>query len=136
MGANIRFSLVELVSIVLILAVVARTIAPPVAEADAESKVSELIDGLERMRAQLDLYRVQHDDCLPPCGSFGLFETAMTTKAGGCGPYVGRIPANPFNNVNTVRFDGEPAGCGKAGWRLDTKTGLFQADNDAVYAAL
>jgi len=88
------------------------------------------------MRAQLDLYRLQHRDHLPPADSFSSFETAMTTKVGRYGPYVKKIPTNPFNNLDTVRFDGEPAGAGKAGWRLDTETGLFQADNDAVYAAL
>jgi hypothetical protein len=43
---------------------------------------------------------------------------------------------NPFNGLNMVRFDGEPAGSGKAGWRLDKKNGYFQADNDAAYAGL
>jgi hypothetical protein len=60
----------------------------------------------------------------------------MTSRIQDYGPYVKKIPVNPFNNLNTVRFDGEPAGSNKAGWRLDTRTGLFQADNDAGYAAL
>ena len=60
----------------------------------------------------------------------------MTTKIGQCGPYVEKVPVNPFNNLNTVRFDGVPAGAGKAGWRVGTETGLFQADNNAAYAGL
>jgi hypothetical protein len=60
----------------------------------------------------------------------------MTTKVGRYGPYVKRIPTNPLNNLNTVRFDGEPAGAGIAGWRLDTETGLFQADDSTAYAGL
>jgi hypothetical protein len=99
------------------------------------SKTGELVDGLQGMRAQLCLYRVQHEDSLPPTGSFESFRTAMTTEVGQRGPYVEKIPVNPCNGLNTVRFDGEPAGAGKAGWRLDTKTGSFQADNDAAYAA-
>ena len=35
-----------------------------------------------------------------------------------------------------ARFDGEPAGVDKAGWRIDTKTGLFQTDDSAAHAAL
>jgi hypothetical protein len=60
----------------------------------------------------------------------------MTTTVGQHGSYIKQIPSNPYNGLKTVRFNGEAAGAGKAGWRLDTKTGLFQADNDAACAAL
>ena len=136
MNGKVRFSYVEVLVMAVILGVVARTIAPKFTKAGTETKVSELIDGLEVMRAQLDLYRVQHGDCLPPADSFESFEAAMTTKVGQYGPYVKKIPTNPFNDLNTVRFDGEPAGANKAGWRLDTEAGLFQADHDTGYAAL
>ena len=136
MGDKTRFSRVKVVIIAVAFGVAARTIAPQFTEASNEAKVSELVDGLEAMRAQLDLYRAQHGDCLPPTDSFVSFEIAMTTKAGQYGPYVKKIPTNPFNDLKTVRFDGEPAGTGKAGWRLDTESGLFQADNDVAYAAL
>jgi len=136
MKDKIHFSYLEVVIIVFVLGIAARTITPQFAEAGNEEKVSDLVEGLEVMRAQLDLYRLQHKNCLPPADSFSSFETAMTTKVGRYGPYVKKIPTNPFNNLDTVRFDGEPAGAGKAGWRFDTETGLFQADNDAVYAAL
>ena len=136
MKDKIHFSYLEVVIIVFVLGIAARTITPQFAEAGNEEKVSDLVEGLEVMRAQLDLYRLQHRNCLPPADSFSSFETAMTTKVGRYGPYVKKIPTNPFNNLDMVRFDGEPAGAGKAGWRLDTETGLFQADNDAVYAAL
>lgn len=137
MNNKSHFSYVEVMIIAVVLGVAARVIAPQFTEAsNKEAKVSELVDGLEAMRAQLDFYRVQHGDCFPPVDSFASFETAITTKAGQYGPYVKRIPTNPFNGLKTVRFDGEPAGAGKAGWRLDTKTGMFQADNDAAYAAL
>jgi type II secretory pathway pseudopilin PulG len=136
MKDKIHFSYLEVVIIVFVLGIAAKTIIPQFAEAGSEEKISELVEGLEVMRAQLDLYRLQHRNCLPPADSFSSFETAMTTKVGRYGPYVKKIPTNPFNNLDMVRFDGEPAGAGKAGWRLDTETGLFQADNDAVYAAL
>jgi type II secretory pathway pseudopilin PulG len=132
-----RFSYVEVLVIAIVLSVAARMIAPQFTEASIEeARVSELIDGLEAMRTQLDLYQAQHRNCLPPTDSFANFETAMTTRVGKHGPYIKKVPTNPFNSLETVRFDGEPAGAGKAGWRLDTKTGLFQADNEASYAAL
>jgi type II secretory pathway pseudopilin PulG len=137
MSKNTHFSYVEVVIVAIVLGVTGRMIAPQFTEAsDEEAKVSELANGLEAMRAQLDLYRVQHGDVLPPTNSFSSFETAMTTKVGQHGPYVKKIPTNPFNGLKTVRFDGEAAGAGKAGWRLDTESGLFQADNDAACATL
>jgi type II secretory pathway pseudopilin PulG len=137
MKKRAHFSYVEVIVVAIVLSVAGKMIAPQFTKAsNEEAKVSEMADGLEAMRAQLDLYRVQHEDMLPPTDSFAGFEMAMTTKVGKHGPYVKKIPMNPFNGLKTVRFDGEPAGADKAGWRLDTKTGLFQADNDATCAAL
>jgi general secretion pathway protein G len=136
MREKIRFSYIEVVGIAIVLGIVAVTVAPRLIEASAESKICDLIDGLQEMRAQLDLYRAQHEGELPTTDSFGIFKTAMTTKIGQYGPYVKKIPMNPFNNLNTVRFDGEPAGAGIAGWRLDTESSLFQADNSAAHAGL
>jgi len=136
MKEKTRLSYVEVVIIVSVLSVVTMIVVPKFIEASPESKTCDLIDGLQEMRSQLDLYRAQHENSLPPVDSFESFKTAMTTKVGQYGPYVEKIPVNPFNNLNTIRFDGEPAGAGKAGWRFDTETGLFQADNNAEYAGL
>ncbi|MHC4571251.1 MAG: hypothetical protein ACYS0C_04145 [Planctomycetota bacterium] len=136
MKDKIRFSFIEAVVMAVVLGILARAVTPQFAEAGSDAKVCDLVEGLEAMRAHLDLYRAEHRDFLPPTDSFANFETAMTAKVGRYGPYVKKIPENPFNNLNTVRFDGEPAGANKAGWRLDSKTGLFQADNGAGYAAL
>jgi general secretion pathway protein G len=136
MKKKTRLSYVEAVIIASVLSVVTMTVVPKFIGASPESKTSDLIDGLQEMRSQLDLYRAQHENSLPPVDSFESFKTAMTTKVGQHGPYVGKVPVNPFNNLNTVRFDGVPAGAGKAGWRVDTETGLFQADNNAAYAGL
>jgi type II secretory pathway pseudopilin PulG len=136
MREKTRLSYVEVVIIASVLSVVTMTVVPKFIEASPESKTSDLIDGLQEMRSHLDLYRAQHENSLPPVDSFESFKTAMTTKVEQYGPYVEKVPVNPFNNLKTVRFDGEPAGAGKAGWRIDTKTGLFQADNLAAYAGL
>jgi hypothetical protein len=136
MRKNTRWSYTEFIIIAAVLVVVALRTVPWYTEASSESRVGELIEGVQKMRIKLDLYRVQHCGSLPDADSFAAFETAMTTKVGRSGPYVSKIPANPFNNLNTVRFDGEPAGAGIAGWRLDTETGLFQADDSVLHAGL
>lgn len=131
-----RFSYIEVVITAIVLGLVGMTVYPKFIEANEESRTGELIDELQTMRAQLAIYRVQHKDLYPPTHSFEGFESAMTTRIGQSGPYVRKIPLNPCNSLDTVRFDGEPAGTNQAGWRFDTKTGLFQADNNAAYAAL
>ncbi|MHC4687713.1 MAG: hypothetical protein ACYTEW_25915 [Planctomycetota bacterium] len=136
MGEKTRLLYVDVVVIMVALTIISTTTVPKFTKASTESKVSDLIEGLETMRVQLDLYRAQHNDSFPPSDSFESFETALTKKVGKYGPYVKKIPVNPFNRLNTVRFDGEPAGAGKAGWRLDTETGLFQADDSPVYVGL
>jgi hypothetical protein len=136
MRKNARWSYTEIVIITVVLGVFAIRVVPQVTEANPESRVGELIDGVQKMRIQLDLYRAQHCGCLPDVGSFEAFESAVTKKTGQNGPYVSKIPTNPFNSLNTVRFDGEPAGAGMAGWRLDTENGVFQADDSVSHAGL
>jgi type II secretory pathway pseudopilin PulG len=136
MAEKSNWSYVELAGITLVLSTVAMSVVPRFTQASPESRICELIDGLHLVRSRLDLYRAQHEDCLPPIDSFENFTTHMTTKVGSYGPYIDVIPVNPFNNLNTIRVDGEPAGAGKAGWRIDTKTGLFQSDDSVAHAAL
>ena len=129
-------SFAQAVLIAVILGVVARSVGPAFTWAGTDRAIRTLIDGLEETRAALDLYRAHHKGELPPCGSFENFEAAMTTEAGRYRPRLNGIPVNPFNGLNAVRFGGEPAGSGRAGWRLDTNSGCFQADNDTAHAGL
>lgn len=136
MRKNTRWSYMELIIIAVVLSVVVAKAVPRFTEASTESMVSELIVGVQKMRIQLDLYRTQHSGSLPDVDSFEAFEFAVTAKTGQKGPYVREIPVNPFNNLKTVRFDGEPAGSGIAGWRLDTENCVFQADDSNAHAGL
>jgi type II secretory pathway pseudopilin PulG len=136
MNKKMRMSYIEMIIIAVVLCLLAVRVAPSLTEANPQSKISRLIDGLEKMRSHLDLYRARHQGCLPEVDSFAGFQTIMTKRADRRGPYLRKIPANPFNNLRTVRFDGGPAGKGTAGWRLDTDTGVFQADDSVEHANL
>ncbi len=131
-----RLSYVELVTVVIALSMVSIQVVPKLTAASEDSKTAELIEGLQRMRTQLTLYRAEHEHSWPPADSFESFEAAMTGNEGRREPYVSEIPMNPCNGLNTVRFDGEPAGANKAGWRFDTESGSFQADDSDRYAVL
>ena len=136
MSKKIRLSYIQILIAAVVIGMVAKSMSPQSAEARTESQLCDLIESLVTMRAHIELYRAHHDNNLTPTNSFESFQTAVTTNYARYNPSINKIPANPFNNLNTVRFDGEPAGAGKAGWRRDTKTGKFQADNGTDYAAL
>lgn len=131
-----RLSLIEIMTIAIVLGLGSAGIAPRYIEAGEEEKLDQLINGLQKMRGQLALYCVQHEDQLPPSYSPESFRIALITRVGGYGPYIKRMPVNPYNNLDTVRFDGEPAGANKAGWRFDTQDGSFRADNNVSHGAL
>jgi len=136
MNEEARWSYAEILIIVIVLSVVSIKSVPRFTQASKDAKISRLMDGLQQMRSQLDLYKAHHEDNLPPTDSFDSFKSSLTTEMGQYGPYIKQIPENPFNNLSTVRFDGQPAGSGEAGWRFDTETGLFQADDSIAHAGL
>ncbi|MFH1616117.1 MAG: type II secretion system protein [Planctomycetota bacterium] len=129
MGTKIGFTMTEILIIVVVMGIIAAIAIPQFTNASNEAKISDLAAGLQTIRSQLELYKIQHCHNLPSARSFEEFEAAMTGTIDGYGPYVQRIPVNPFNGLNTVRFDGPAAPANTHGWRLDTVSGLFQADS-------
>ena len=133
MNSHTKLSSIDILLILIVLCILGMVLSPAISEASIPSKTSVLIERLQKMRSFLDLYKVHHNDRFPSSESF---ESAMAEDVGGHGRYLRKVPANPFNGLDTIRFDGAPAGTGEAGWHLDTCTGYFQADNDTAYASL
>ena len=131
-----RLSYVELATVLVALSIVSMQVVPKFTQATEASKTDELIQGLQEMRNGLKLYSVQNENPVPPTDSFESFEAALTDTNGEGEPYVKKIPVNPYNGSNTVRFNGDPAGANKAGWRFNTESGSFQADNNRRHAVL
>ena len=136
MENNTQFFFIKAALAFIILLAIGASVSPQFVKATPERKICSLAEGLGQMRSRLDLYRARNAGTLPPSESFEVFSTAMMRATAKYAPCINRIPTNPFNNSNTVRFDGEAAGSGGAGWRLDTKIGLIQADNSLSSAAL
>ena len=139
------FTLVEILVVVVLLGILAAIVIPNFTGAGNESRTSTLRTDLRRIRSQIEYYKIQHNDQLPAV----MGETAddflrrMTTKTdvdgnvgNDFGPYLQTIPVNPFNDRSSVRIDGAAAGSNADGWRFDTTTGAFQADDTAAHAAL
>ena len=137
MKRKIRLSYLRIVIIAAVIGLVAKMTGPQSSQANINNNTSKLIEALIEVRSGLDQYRAEHNGQMPPTSSSVSFESAlMQSSEVGYGPYVKGIPDNPFNGLDTVRFDGEAAGANTAGWRLDTETGVIQADNDSAYSAL
>ena len=154
MKAKSGFTLVEILIVVVILGILAAIVIPQFTEASTEAKESRLLSDLQMMRAQIELYKIQHNDRLPgvetAAGTWGsvggaTFVQCMegyTDVSGNVaaapgpniyGPYMPKIPTNPFNNNDLVTFNAATppatAGTGNAGWNLDPASGTFQADD-------
>jgi general secretion pathway protein G len=138
------FTLVEVLIVVIILGILAAIVIPQFTEASTQARESSLKSNLQTVRSQIELYKVQHSDTLPGAG-IATFEQAMTGKTNftgavdttdpnAYGPYLQQLPTNPFNNLNTVRKGGTVAGTNTDGWRFDTGTGAFQADDSTTHA--
>jgi len=137
------FTLVEILIVVVILGILAAIVIPQFTEASTEAKESRLLSDLQSMRSQIELYKIQHNDDLPGAGTAS-FEDAMTkyTDVAGAlalvqapgdgvyGPYIQKIPTNPWNDFDTVRTDGAAAGANTDGWRFDSTISAFHADDN------
>jgi type II secretion system protein G len=152
MRAKSGFTLVEILIVVVILGILAAIVIPQFTSASTEAKESALVSDLQSIRSQIELYKIHHNDALP--GTQGeTFEVAMTSKTNQdgvvgttaeyrFGPYMQRIPDNPFcgtvgaeNDVleAVTRIAAGTAGSDATGWHFvtsGTDAGLFQANDD------
>jgi general secretion pathway protein G len=107
------FTLVEILIVVVILGILAAIVIPQFTSASTEAKEAALVSDLQAMRSQIELYKIHHNDQLPGTQATNDFTTAMTSKTNQdgedttqatdpltCryGPYMRKIPINPFTN--------------------------------------
>ena len=134
------FTLVEILIVVIILGILAAIIIPQFTDASSEARESTLTSNLQILRSQIGLYKIQHRDTYPDSTSTATFETALTTRtdefgaasvaADALGPYMQKIPANPFSDTADplFGFDGAVA-AGGSHWDFDTTTGAITAND-------
>ncbi len=135
MQAKRGFTLVEILIVVVILGILAAIVVPQFTQASTEAKYNSLCSNLQSIRSQIELYKVQHNDNPPALATFAAQMTETTQIDGTAsgskardadhqfGPYLERIPVNPFNNENGVAA---AAGAG-VGWLYDAATGEISA---------
>ena len=142
------FTLVEILIVVVILGILAAIVIPQFSQASTEARESNMVSNLQSIRAQIELYKMQHLDVLP--ANAAALTTALTTTtdingaawAAGAGtafgPYMRDIPINPFNQlmdanrngtVTVVATGARAAAANATSWTYDTTNGDFYADD-------
>lgn len=121
------FTLVELLIVVIILGILAAVVIPQFSDASTDARVSSLVTNLATIRGQLEFYKMQHNGAYPTLIGFAAQMTAGTKADGTAGtafgPYLQRIPNNPFSNTSTVVSTGAGA------WLYIQATGTFTAND-------
>jgi len=142
---QLGFTLVEVLIVVVIMAILAATIIPQFSDSAKDSKMSSAKFNLHTIRAQIELYKSQHDGKMP---SNTLAELTQLTDVNGTvgtgaafiyGPYLRSIPVNPLSKsatIVTATTDPPGAADSTAGYILSTNTGkLYLNDNNPVACA-
>ena len=116
--ANRGFTLVEILIVVVILGILAAIVIPQFTQASSDAKESSLQSNLQSIRSQIELYKIQHND-FPPLNDTTFVDqmTLMTDVAGTTGtdvtftfgPYLTKMPINPFSGISPPVIGAAPA---------------------------
>lgn len=144
---RVGFTLVELMIVVAILGILAAIVMPTFQNNVTEAKTSSAKSNVRAIRAQIELYKLQHDGLLPGVSSSGN-QTTLTTlerhflytsTIDGVaslnkvpsdpflyGPYLLKLPRNPYNDLSNIVFSTDfatDAGNVSSGWLYNSNTG-------------
>jgi len=158
------FTLIEVILVVAILGILAAFIFPTLQGHTAKARESAAKSSLSTMRTQIELYKMQHKGTTPgyadgnPVGEamLHLQFTATSTETGAVspstvpsdpflfGPYLMKLPKNPFNKLSTIAYVPEATAFADAvdgtssGWLYKKETGEFRlnwtgTDSEGIY---
>jgi len=153
-GTNDGFTLVEILIMTVLLGILAAIVIPSVANSTTSAKESALATDLQLLRRFIMVYKAHHLEVAPgypdgdttaaPTEQVFIEHATMSSNAVGQtavvgtpgfdrGPYMQKIPVNPFNNKSDVQMlaNGEdfPADADNShGWIYKAITGEIRAD--------
>jgi len=132
--------------VVAILGILGAIVMPTFQNNVTEAKTSSAKSNVRAIRAQIELYKLQHAGLLPGYANGSSVTTTMlayqltaTTSVTGavspskvpsdpylCGPYLLKIPPNPFNELSNIAYSTDfttDAGTVESGWLYNSSTG-------------
>jgi len=131
---NQAFTLVEILIVVVILGILAAIVIPRFANASKDAKRAALASQLNQVRAQVQLYTIEHGD-QRPANLNGNNWTDLITQSvyngTNRGPYLPNIPVNPLNgftNIAVVASDptwGDPVVGANVGFVYNSSNGFM-----------
>jgi general secretion pathway protein G len=148
------FTLVEILIVVIILGILAAIVIPQFTNASQDARKNSLTSQLQTIRSQLELYKLQHKDQLPPSLGTGANDWQEMSQMSDAdhnvgmgagfpfGPYLQQPPANPiisdpaiYSLVGTTVLDHGSGGganpAGNVGWVINLTTGKVWATSAA-----
>jgi len=152
------FTLVEILIVVVLLGVLAAIVIPAVANSGTAARESALAGNLNLLRRFVLIYTSQHQEVAPgypdgdatttPTQAAFEAQATMASAAGGetaargtagydYGPYLSKLPTNPFSNLDTVQMlaNGAPFPAeadGSYGWICKPQTGEIRPGNSGA----
>ena len=149
------FTLVEILIVTVLLGILAAVVIASIADSATSARESAIATDLQLLRRFIMVYKAHHLEVAPgypdgdttatPTEQAFIEQATMSSNAGGQtaavgtpgfdrGPYMQKIPVNPFNNKNSVEMlgDGEvfPANADNShGWIYKAATSQVRADN-------
>jgi type II secretory pathway pseudopilin PulG len=127
----------ELLLFALVLAITAAIVVPKYSRADVDGRLMLLRSRVAAVRAQIQRYAEQHGAAWPAVETFAAQMTGQTDASGApagddlsgrrFGPYLQRIPANPYTGGNVV----SNGPVGSSDWFYEPRNGYFAANHSA-----
>jgi general secretion pathway protein G len=143
------FTLVEILVVVVLLGILAAVVIATVGNSTTSAKASALATDLQLLRNFILVYKSQHLEVAPgPTEQAFIEQATMSSNASGQtaavgtagferGPYMQKIPVNPFNNLTTIQMlaDGDdfpPNADDSHGWICKGATAEIRADTSGT----
>jgi general secretion pathway protein G len=102
---NQAFTLIEILIVVIILGILAAIVIPRFANASKDAKRAALSSQLNQVRAQIQLYTIEHGDQRPPNLAGNNWTDLINASAyngTNRGPYLPSVPVNPLNGYTDI----------------------------------
>src|SRR3954469_16867428 len=99
------FTLVEILIVVIILGILAAIVIPRFANASKDAKRASLASQLNAIRAQIQLYTIEHGDQRPPNlngNNWTDLVNPSVYNGTNRGPYIPNVPLNPLNGFTSI----------------------------------